>query len=187
LILGGLAAPGGALVANRDPRGYYRALNVSADASPEEIILAYRFLKQSYRERREKLDIARIQAAYDTLSDQKRRAAYDRRDAAGRRRAGPGKGRFGSPAILVGLMVVLAVVLAWSLGPSLRVAMTSFEPGDELVLRSSGAMLGTVEAYEPQHRFHNGAVAPAYLVRESSGAEAEWYPVGDLARLTRTR
>ena len=174
-------------MANRDPRGYYRALNVSADASPEEIVLAYRFLKQSYRERRGKLDIPRIQAAYDTLSDRERRARYDRRDAGGRRRQPARAGRVGSPAILAGLLVVLVLVLAWTLGPSLRVAMTSFEPGDELILRSSGTVLGTVEAYEPRHRFFNGAEAPAYLIRESPGAEAEWYPAGDLARLTRAR
>lgn len=173
---------------NRDPRGYYRALNISADASPEEIILSYRLLKQAFRERHGKMDIARIQAAYDTLSDPKLRADYDGRGGAARRgQPRASGGALGTPAILMVLLGVLAIVLIWTLGPSLRVALTSFDTGDQLVLRDGGAVFGTVAGYEPDHVFHNGARAPAYLVQKGPEEIQQWYPAGDLARLTRAR
>lgn len=69
---------------------YYRILNVSGNASQEEIKKAYRKLSRKYHpdnageDSREQFD--RVQEAYGVLGDEEKRAAYDERlrtDAAG--------------------------------------------------------------------------------------------------------
>ncbi|MCZ6650129.1 MAG: hypothetical protein O7F11_08895 [Acidobacteria bacterium] len=178
-------------MSKRDPQGFYRALNISAHASAEEILLSYRFLKQTFRERRTKLDIGLIQEAYETLSDQERRSEYDvlSRPGAGTARTRARNGtvsRFSSPVLLLCLMVVFIVVLAVVKGPDLRAAFISFHQGDQLYLMEDDSSLGTVVAYEGDHRFHNGVLAPAYLLRRAGGHE-EWYPARDLARISKAR
>ena len=176
-------------MSKRDPQGLYRALNVSADASVEEILLSYRFLKQAFRERRTKLNIGLIQEAYETLSDQEKRSEYDvlSRPAAPTASARRGAvSRFNSPVLLLCLIVVFIVVLAVVKGPDLRAAFISFRQGDQLYLMEDDGSLGTVVAYEGDHRFHNGVLAPAYLLRREGGGE-EWYPARDLARISKAR
>ena len=176
-------------VQQRDPKGYYSVLNVTADASGEEILLSYRFLKLAFRERREKLNIGAIQEAYEVLSDAERKAAYD-----GMSRPAPavspftaGKPWFSSLALLASLVVVLMVVLAVVHGPELRYSMTTFQPGDRLYLLEDGTFLGTVSAYEARHAFRNGARADAYQLRKSDEGQGDWYPAGDLARIADVR
>jgi len=176
-------------VRHRDPHGHYAILNVSPDASSEEILLSYRFLKLAFRERREKLNIGAIQEAYEILSDAERKAAYDcsSRPAAA---AGPliqGSPRFSSMALLVSLVALLMVVLAVVHGPEMLHSMTTFQPGDRLYLQEAGTFLGTVTAYEAQHAFHNGARARSYLLRRSDDGQGDWYPAGDLARIAEVR
>jgi len=176
-------------VNKRDPQGYYDALNVSVDASPEEIVLSFRFLKEAFRERRAKLNIGLIQQAYEVLSDREKRRAYDANSlpvAASPERGRRGPSRFNSPVLLAGLLAVLVVVLALVKGPDLRASLVSFAQGDQLYLLENGSAFGTVVGYQTEHRFHNGARAPAYLLRQADGTET-WYPARDLARISRIR
>jgi len=176
-------------VSKRDPQGFYAALNVSADASPEEIVLSYRFLKQSFHERRSKLNIGLIQEAYDTLSDREKRTAYDVLSRPGTAVVGRPRrtsSRFNSPLLLLVLIGVLVAVLAIVEGPDLRASLVSFDRGDRLSLREDGRSLGEVVAYEADHHFHNGAQAPAYMLRRADGA-VTWYPARDLARISKRR
>ena len=176
-------------VSKRDPRGLYRALNVSPDASGEEILLSFRFLKQAFRERREKLNIGLIQEAYETLSDQETRTEYDVLSRPATATAGARQGaisRFNSSVLLLVLLVVFLIVVAVAKGPDMRAALISFHQGDHLYLVEDGSSLGTVVAYEGGHRFQNGALAPAYLLQRAGGGE-EWYPAGDLARISKAR
>ena len=168
---------------NKDVRGYYRALNVSADASAEEIRLAYEIIRQSYRERRAGISIALVTAAYDTLSDPARRKDYDQARGSGSRAAARVRG-LGAPAVVAALAVGLVIVLLITQGANIRQALISFEPGHVLYRRDSGSLVGTVMRRETDHRFVNGAVAHAYLVSLPHGGE-EWYPARDLERLCR--
>ena len=170
---------------NRDPQGHYAALNVHPDASDEEIQLAYQFLKRAHGERRGSVDIARVRAAYAQIGRREGRAFYDRRSS--RRPGRSVAGRLGATGVLSLLLAALALVLLWSFAPALRASLVHFTPGDELSLKTEGRPLGTVQRYEPDHVFHNGSRAPAYLVEPQPGAPAVWYPARDLARIARRR
>jgi curved DNA-binding protein CbpA len=176
-------------VQHRDPQGHYAILNVGPDASREEILLSYRFLKLAFRERREKLNIGAIQDAYEVLSDAERKAAYDgaSRPAHAMSPLPGSTPRFSSLVLLVSLVVALMVVLAVMHGPQMLYSMTTFPPGDNLYLLEDGAFLGTVSAYEARHTFHNGAHARAYQLRTRDDGPGEWYPAGDLARIAEAR
>ena len=164
-----------------DPLGYYDVLNLPPGADQEEIELAYEFLKQAYRQRRGALNIGKIQAAYDTLSNEGHRYQYDHNavysSPADRVR------RIGKPGVLAILLVMFIGVLGFVFGPAIKVRMTSFSPGDELFWAESGDRFGTVLSYDAKHRFFNGAQSPAYLIEVSPKGETAWYPARDLARL----
>ena len=168
---------------NRDPLGYYRALNISPGAETEEIVLSYRLLKQAYFERHDSMDIGKIQAAYDTLMDAERRARYDRRSGTP---VASVRGRVSTPGVLAVLLVVLVAVLGVVLGPAIGFSLISFEAGDRLYWTEGGYFAGTVEGYEANHIFENGASAPAYLLAGAQG-ESDWYPAGDLVRVAESR
>lgn len=170
-------------MANRDPLGYYRTLNISPGAGTEEIVLAYRLLKQAYFERHDSMDIGKIQAAYDTLMDAERRARYDGRGAAP---ISAVRRRFSTPGVLVALVVLLVLVLGVVLGPAIGYSLISFEVGDRLYWTESGGFAGTVQAHEENHIFENGASAPAYLLEGTKG-ESDWYPARDLVRVAEGR
>lgn len=176
-------------MSKRDPEGFYQILNVGLDASAEEILLSYRFLKIAFRERRKKLNIGLIQEAYETLSDQEKRTEYDARSRPSAVAASDRQGAvspFSSPVLLLSLIAVFLIVLVVVKGPDMRAALISFHQGDRLYLMEDESSMGTVVSYESDHRFHNGAVAPAYLLREAGGQE-EWYPARDLVRLGKAR
>ena len=176
-----------------DPLGYYAALNISPGASREEVRLAYRFLKKSYLEtRNRKIDISKAQAAYEMLNDPKRKSAYDRGDVAGARAGGAGPvvgsgdwqdklRKYGAVAAVV-LVLVLGGLVYTFYGSAIRGAFTHFEQGDTLY-RPGGTMpLGMVERYESDHVFPNGKTGDAYRIRPAAGGDPLWYPAGDLDR-----
>jgi len=171
-------------VVNRDPLGYYRALNISPGAETEEIVLSYRLLKQAYFERHDSMDIGKIQAAYDTLMDAERRARYDRQR--GGAPASSVRHRVSTPGVLGVLLVLLVAVLGVVLGPAIGYSLISFDVGDRLYWTEGGDFAGTVQGYEARHIFENGASAPAYLLAGAEG-ESDWYPARDLARVAETR
>jgi len=168
---------------NRDPLGHYRALNISPGAETEEIVLSYRLLKQAYFERHDSMDIGKIQAAYDTLMDAERRARYDRRRGTP---VASVRGRVSTPGVLAGLLILLVTVLGVVLGPSIGLSLISFEAGDRLYWTEGGDFAGTVEGYERNHIFENGASAPAYLLAGAKG-ESDWYQARDLVRVAESR
>ena len=77
-------------------QNYYKILGDEKNASDEDIKKAYRKLAMQYHPDRNKDDSSaeakfkEISAAYDTLKDPDRRAAYDRFGTAGARAGGPG-------------------------------------------------------------------------------------------------
>lgn len=167
-------------MSRQDPRGYYDILNVRPDASPEQIELAYALLKKSYQERRRAVDIARVQAAYETLRDVDRRRAYDgvRSRSSARQRTRLSKTRV--LLVLVGIFVVVTLTIH---GPSWKADLTRFSPGEALALAETGEPFGTVLRFEARHMFGNRAVASAYLISPADGREKVWYPARDLTRI----
>ena len=169
-------------MSGRDPLGYYGVLNISPGAPLEEIELAYRFLKKSYQDRQQAVNVGKIQAAYETLRDRKRRIAYDqkRHQTLGRRAT-----RLGRHGLLGLLLVLLAVVVVFIHGPTWKANLTHYEPGDLLYLRETGSVFGTVLEFDGEHLFFNGVQAPAYLIEPSGGSDSVWYPARDLTRVCR--
>ena len=168
----------------KDTHGYYRALNVSADASAEEIRLAYEIIRQNYRDRRAGVSIGLVTAAYDTLSDPTRRRDYDAARSSSSQAAARMRG-LGKPGVIGILAVTLVAVVLFNFAGDLRQALITFAPGQVLYRREGGSLVGTVVRRERQHRFFNGAVASAYLVKLPQGSGEEWYPARDLERLCR--
>jgi curved DNA-binding protein CbpA len=166
-------------VKKRDPKGYYAVLNISPEASHQEIRLAYSFLKQAYKDGKKNLNIGLIQAAYETLSDSEQRDLYDKGGASSR---SGGRSRLHSVPLLVTLLVVLLGVLAFAVGPVMKAHFTTFDAGAELYWKRTGKPVGVVLAYDPAHEFESGAATPAYQVEIRSGAEPVWFSAWDLNR-----
>lgn len=81
-------------------RDYYEILGLDRNASQEEIKKAYRKLARQYHPDVNKASDAEerfkeVKEAYDVLSDEQKRAAYDRFGHAGVNQGGPGTGGFG--------------------------------------------------------------------------------------------
>ena len=164
----------------RDPEGFYAALNVSHKASRQEIRLAYELLKQAFKKGQRNLNIGRIQAAYETLSDPPQRRQYDDGAFSGKRPGG--NSRLHSKPLLLTLTVVFLGALALVLAPHFRGELVSFDVGDNLYWRSTNESLGVVLAFDDDHRFPVRAPLPAYQVQPASGREPVWYPARDLNR-----
>jgi curved DNA-binding protein CbpA len=180
-------------VPNRDPLGYYTALNVSPDASAAEIRLSYEMLKQAYHGGRKQLDISRIRAAYKTLSSPGGRKAYetgraigqeDRKNAIEELRTFVASHRL---PIAVALLALGIVGLLTLVGPDLRASFVSYDAGDELYWVDHQRPLGTIESFEEHHKFPTGVTSPAYRIKPSEGGEPAWYPARDLERHARRR
>ena len=170
----------------RDPKGYYTALNISPGATAAEIRLAYTFIKQSYHEEGRQVDIGKVRAANEVLSDPRARRDYDRGTAEGGR--GPAWMRSLSlrqvlvPLLGLGLLALLVI-----LGPSLRAQFRTFEPGDQIYWTENEEPLGKVLSFDREHRFPSGATVPAFEILPASGDAPVWYPARDLKRYGRTR
>jgi curved DNA-binding protein CbpA len=173
-------------VRKRDPMGYYAALNISPDATAAEIRLSYTFIKQSYHEERRHVDVARIRAAYEILSDPSARREYDN-DRATRGGAPAWMSSMSLRQILVPILAVTGLLLLVIVGPTLRAQFRSFESGDEIYWVENGESLGKVLSFERDHRFPSGAEAPAFEILPASGEDPLWYPARDLKRYGRTR
>jgi curved DNA-binding protein CbpA len=170
-------------VRKRDPLGYYAALKVSPEASAVEINLSFKFLKDSYRENRRAVDIGKVQAAFETLSNPAERRKYDnggkvRPSAAAVRR----RQQVSLMSILLVALVISSGVLLFFVGPDIRAQLTGFSAGDQLYWRETGDPLGAVVTYEEHHAFPSGVVAPAFQIRPDSDGDLKWYPARDLKR-----
>ena len=98
---------------NRDPKGYYAALNISPGASQQEIRLAYTFLKQAYKTRRKRRD-PKVRQAYETLGDREQRKRYDegRSSRVSLLTRRDGESRLHSvPLLVVALLVFLGILI----------------------------------------------------------------------------
>ena len=167
---------------NRDPKGYYAALNIGPQASQQEIRLGYELLKQASKQRGKSLD-EKVQVAYETLGDLQKRREYDPALSPRARRGQQtgGRSRLNSTSLLVVLVLVLVGILAFTLGPTVRAHFVIFDVGDQLVWRATSKPLGELVEFDAHHVFENGTVKPAYRIQPTAG-EPVWYPAGDLNR-----
>ena len=167
---------------NRDPRGFYAALNVSPDASREEIRLAYSFFKQAYKRGQRSLDISTIQLARETLDDPARRRDYDksRSSGSGLLTRADGTSRLNSVRLLVVLAMLFVGVLAIALGPNIAARFVTFEAGTELYWKQTSKPLGSVLEYAAAHEFEDGRHSSAYRIQLVSGGEPVWFAAPDL-------
>jgi len=171
---------------DRDPEGYYAVLNVSYNASAEEIRLSYEFLKRARLDGKRVADIPRILAAYETLSKPATRKAYDNGDATSHgvslaKMLATIKPIFGSTLTLSVVIVVFLGVIGLTFAPGWMAEMRSYSPGDELVWKETGKPIGRVLTFEPGHEFAGGIRADGYRVQPEQG-EPVWMPAGDLKR-----
>jgi len=152
-----------------DTKGYYRVMRVRPDCSLDEIRLAYAMAKQNatgpYLEK--------LEEAYETLKDDKKRAAYDAEGL-------QGVNYLQNPLTLTAAIVVLIVVFIFLWLPDIRLHGKSFQPGQQLSTASTRAPFGSVVRYDPSHTFPNGTRGPAYLVRLADSGIEQWFPAVDL-------
>ena len=173
---------------NADPKGYYRALNVSPGADQTEILLAYRFLRASHREGRKVRGIGKIQEAWAVLGNAERRAEYD--DDSGQQsgllRDAQGRSRLNSVGLLTFLSALFAICFGIVAGPAITAHFVSFEPGDDIYWKKTERPIGQVLAYDEAHSFPEGATQAAYRIQSRAGDE-HWLPAADLHRYGKKR
>jgi len=162
---------------HRDSQGFYRALGVQPDATPEQIQLAYEALEELTSPHSGPLWI-RITRAYDVLKSPESRRLYDnvetRPQIVRRRRLFS----LNDVRLLVVCGVLLVGILGFVWVPLYGDRFRSFSPGDALIALK-GESFGTVVRTEDPHTFPSGSVAPAYLIQLNSG-ELRWYPMNDV-------
>ena len=167
-----------------DPEGLYAALNVSPDASQQEIRLAYTFLKQAYKSGNRSLKIGRVRQAYKTLGTPATRKRYDdgKRSPLARFTRPDGTTPLHSLPLLIGLLLATGGVTAFTLGPTVRAWFVTFDAGQQLYWKETGRPLGTVLQLAPDHEFAQGRRGRAYQIDLGAGNEPVWLPANDLAR-----
>ena len=158
---------------DRDPEGYYAALNVNPGASPEEIHLAYVYIKGAHAKGARGADVGKVRAAYDVLGNRRRRKEYDADPSA--------TSRLNSVPLLLVLIVALAGVLGYVLAPVLMAPYVSFDVGDELYWTKTTRPLGVVVEYADEREFPDGAQQAAYRIQSRAGLD-QWFPAKDLNR-----
>jgi curved DNA-binding protein CbpA len=168
---------------SRDPEGLYAALNVSPDASQQEIKLAYTFLKQAYRKGVRSVKIGKVREAYGRLGTPAERKKYDagKQSRLPRLRRPDGTTALNSAPLLAGLALMLLVVTAFVFGPAVRARFVTFDPGTRLYWKDTGRTLGTVIKLERDHLFAEGRRGSAYQIDMGSGGEPVWFAATDLA------
>ncbi len=170
-------------MAGKDPKGFYKALNVDPAASQMEIRLAYKFLKRAFQDGKKFTNIGLIQSAYQTLSTPELRAQYDGHAVGSQADEGPPQSRskLHSIPLLVASGALCIALFALAFGPGVMARWTTFDVGDDLVWKKTSKRLGQVLDYEEAHDFPELATQSAYKVRMSSGV-AQWFPAADLHR-----
>jgi len=170
---------------DRDPEGYYAALNVSPEASAEEIRLSYEFLKRAHLAGQRVNDIPKVLAAYEVLSQPAKRQEYDTGRSASSapipRMLEQARPLLGSTVTLAITTVVLAAIVGLFFAPAWVADLRSFSPGDDLVWKENGAPIGRVVAYDRKHEFPNGIRAAGYRI-QTDASEPVWMPARDLQR-----
>jgi hypothetical protein len=160
-------------VRNRDPRGYYAALNVVPGANQQEIRLAYEFLKVAHKKKPKGVDMDKVQTAYDV--DEGRPSGFSllkRLD---------GTSRLNSVPLLLVLVSVFFGVFGVLFGPLLMAPFIRFDVGDDLYWKTTRAPVGVVLEYVEDHEFPDGAQQAAYRIQPTSGEE-QLLPALDLNR-----
>lgn len=152
-----------------DPKGYYRILRVSPEATHDEIRLAHAMAMQGVSGPH----LRRMEQAYGILKSPKSRAAYDKERL---RRERP----FFSPRTLLIAVAVLVVVFLWLWLPGIRMHGKTFRAGQSLVEIRTGRQFGQVMKYESHHSFPEGMNGPGYLVKVGTGDQERWFPAIDL-------
>jgi DnaJ-class molecular chaperone len=166
-----------------DPKGFYKALNISPTASQTEIRLAYKFLKRAFKDGKRLTNIGKIQSAYQTLSDPKLRVQYDGH-AHGRPhsvQAARRASRLHSIHLLVAATALCLAAMAIAFGPAITAGWASFNPGEQLVWKQTSQPLGEILSYEESHQFQEAPAQAAYEVKLGSGL-VQWFAATDLHR-----
>jgi hypothetical protein len=153
-----------------DKKGYYRILKVATDAPQEELGLAFAMARSTAAPGPA---LRRLEEAYETLKDPRKRAAYDKEDS---RNFEPLK----SPVTLVVSVVLLIALFVWFWLPEIQKRSKSFRSGQTLVEMRTGRVFGEVVRYERNHSFPGGVTGAAYLVKVGTGGPERWFPAIDL-------
>jgi len=153
-----------------DPKGFYRILKITPEASADEIRLAYAMAKQSA----EGPYLQKLHAAYEVLKNPAAREAYDKEGLS------QSLDFMRSPLTLVVAVAILAAVLYWMWLPGIRMHGKKFQAGQTLVRTSSGSEFGKVIRVDPSHRFGDSPATTAYLVELAETGKQVWLPAIDL-------
>jgi hypothetical protein len=124
---------------------YYRILGVTRNARPEEIRRAFDRLRAQMREEAAPPDPRRVvllQDAYDTLSDEARRAAYDQAERAGVPRMLNRRGMW------IGIAVGIAVALGLATLPLRHADDGAPSRSDTEILSAASVAVGRVHAID---------------------------------------
>ena len=169
---------------HRDPDGLYAALNINPQAGPKDIQTAYRKLKAAYKKGERSLNIGKIRLAYETLGNPTERSRYDagKPSRFARFTRPDGTSRLDSVPLLIALVVILAGVTGYTLGPLIQARFVTFDVGDDLYWDETGQPLGTVLERAEAHEFSERGPESAYLIDLGAGNEPVWFPAFDLAR-----
>ena len=153
-------------------------------ASPQEIRLAYMFLKEAYKKGQRSLEIGKIRQAYQTLGNPKERRRYDagKPSRFSRFTRPDGTTPLNSIPLLLALVVIMVGVTAYTLGPMIQSRFVTFDVGDDLYWKETGQSLGTVLELAEAHEFSGRGRTAAYLIDLGAGNEPVWFPAHDLAR-----
>ena len=152
-----------------DPKGYYRILRVSPEASHDEIRLAHAMAMQGLSGPQ----LRRLEQAYGVLKNPESRAAYDKERL-------KKEWSFSSPLTLLIAVAVLVIVFMWVWLPGIRMHGKTFRAGQSLVEIRTGRQFGQVVKFESHHSFPEGVNGPGYLVKMGTGSQERWFPAIDL-------
>lgn len=148
---------------------YFSILRLQPGASKDEINTAYYSILNNLPEDPTEEEAARIQQIKHAWSILQR----NYRPVARRRPAPRRKPRSLIP--LLGLAaLVLAIVFFAVNYDNVRLAIVEYHPGDMVRWQNQSEPYGRVLRYDPAHRFHIGAPAPAYEIRLEGKDETIW-------------
>lgn len=170
---------------------YYEILGIKPDAAKPEIDRAYLALKTGSQLQAEQLWA--LERAYVSLSDPNLKRKYDAEqlqrsetNQTRQTRQSSSRGRERAPVdpivaarrarlVLAVSGLAFALVIYTQVWPHFAVRYRTFPTGTVLVQVVNSQPFGTVVSFEGSHRFPQGKVAPAYLLRLVNGEE-RWLP-----------